>query len=115
MTEPEPVDLSALDPARNPERWAAIVEATRLRVAAALRERDADPWVVLLGWSRPLLATAAALLVLLGATVVERAASRPAAASEARRLAYLSESAVLHGRTPNGAQVWAAMHGSGAR
>ena len=115
MNEPEPVDLSALDPARDPERWAAIVEATRLRVAAALRDRESDPFAVLVAWNRRVLAAAAALLVLLGAAVAAWGGHRPPAVSEARRLAYLAESSVLHGSRPDGAQVWAAMHRPGAR
>jgi hypothetical protein len=112
MNEPEPVDLSVLDPARPPERWAAIVEATRFRVAAALEAREADPLALLVAWHRRVLAAAAAVLVLLGAAAAAWSGHRPAE-SEARRLAHLAESAVLHGRAPAGAQVWAAIEGSG--
>ncbi len=39
MTEFERVDFSALDPARDPERWAGVMDATRLRVEMAMAGR----------------------------------------------------------------------------
>jgi hypothetical protein len=108
MHEPEPVDLSALDPERDQLRWARIVASTRSRVSAALapRAREPDPLEVLSGWSRPIVSAAAALLLLLGAA--QATLGRPdelGHRSEARRLAWLTESAVLHGRTPTAAEL----------
>jgi hypothetical protein len=60
---------------------------------------------VVSGWYRPILAIAAALLVLLGAAQATMGHRGPARVSEAHRLASLTESAVLHGRSPSGADL----------
>jgi hypothetical protein len=105
MNEPEPVDLSPLDPQADAERWLQLTEATRVRVAAVLRDRELDPFVVVSGWSRPILAAAAALLLVLGAAAGALSGSGTVRPSEARRLAYLAESSVLHGHAATGAEV----------
>jgi len=117
MSDFEPIDLSALDPERDPQRWALTVDAVRLRVEAALlqRSREPDPLAVLTQWARPILAAAAVAVVLLGSAVITLGGRAVPAASEARRLAYLAESSVVHGRTPTGAQVMNAITGQGAR
>jgi hypothetical protein len=109
MNEPEPVDLSPLDPQADPERWLRLTQVTRLRVAAVLRDREVDPFVVVSGWSRPILAAAAGLLLVLGAAVGALGGSGTVRPSEARRLAYLAESSVLHGHAPTGAEVMGAI------
>lgn len=109
MSEPERVDLSPLDPEVDRARWTALMDGTRLRVAAALAGRPADTLAVLSEWVRPVLAAAAMLLLLLGATVAAFGGSRAAGVSGARRLAYLSESSILHGHAPSGAQVMSAL------
>jgi hypothetical protein len=109
MNEPGPVDLSPLDPQADAERWSLLVDATRLRVAAVLRARELDPFVVVSGWSRPILAAAAALLLLLSVAVAALGGSRTIGPSEARRLAYLAESSVLHGHAATGAEVMGAI------
>jgi hypothetical protein len=109
MNEPEPIDLSPLDPEVDAQRWSLIVESTRLRVAAVLHGRQADPLAVLSGWARPILAAAAAVLLLLGAATVAFGDPDRPAVSEARRLAYLTESSVLRGRGPTGAELLAAI------
>jgi hypothetical protein len=114
MQEPEPVDLSPLDPERDQVRWARVASATRARVAAALATRGREPDLldVVSGWTRPILAAAAGLLLLLGAAEATAGRSHPAAPrSEARRLAWLSESAVLHDRAPTGAELEAVLRG----
>ena len=115
MNELEPVDLSPLDPELDARRWSVLVDATRLRVAAVLRDRELDPLAVVSGWTRPILAAAALLLLLFGAAVAALGGPGSPGASEARRLAYLAESSVLRGRPPTGAQVMAAIHAPGAR
>ena len=101
------LDLTPLDPARDPDRWAARMASTRQAVAAVLaaRSRRIGPIDVLSGWARPILAAAAVLLVLLGAA--DRMVGTPAAPepTPARRLALLSESAIAHGRPPSGAEL----------
>jgi len=116
MNEPEPVDLSLLDPERDPHRWAVLMNATRLRVAEAVlrRSREVDPLVLVSHWARPILAAAAVILLLLGAaTVFGRPGSQ--VTSQARRLAYLAESSTLRGQAPTGAEVMAAIRPGQAR
>ena len=105
----EPVDLSALDPARRPE-WAERVEATRRAVASVMRDRarPEGPLDVLGGWPRPILAAAAVLLAILGgADALLQRTVTPATArlGEARRLGLLSEVSVSRGRVPSGAAL----------
>lgn len=111
MDESGPIDLSPLDPERDPERWDLVVEATRLRVSAVLSERarEPDPFSVLSGWARPILAAAAAVLLLLGGAAAALRATAPADPSNARRLALLTESSVIHGRAPTGTELLAAV------
>lgn len=113
MTDPDPVDLSPLDPARDPERWADVVAATRLRVEAALAPAPAD---LLAGWLRPLLAAAAVLVALLGSArlLVGSRSATLAHASEARRLAALSDESLAHGLRPSGAQLLVALRSRSA-
>lgn len=109
MNQPEPVDLSPLDPEVDTQRWSLLVDATRVRVEAVLRHRELDPIAVLSGWARPILAAAAAILLLLGAATTALGRPDQPAASEARRLAHLTESSVLRGRGPTGAELLAAI------
>ena len=111
MHEPEPVDLSPLDPERDPARWSALLAATSLRVEATLQRRigERDPLDVLSRWSRPILA-AAGLVLLLGAAGAMLGAPATVSPTDARRLARLSETALLHGRPPSGAQIVSALY-----
>jgi hypothetical protein len=116
MNESQPVDLSPLDPERDPHRWATLMNATRLRVAQAVlkHSREVDPLVLVSDWARPILAAAAVILLLLGAaTAFGR--SGPHVVSQARGLAYLTESSLLRGQAPTGAEVMAAMRRGPAR
>jgi hypothetical protein len=111
MDDPEPIDLSPLDPERDRERWDLLVDTTRLRVAAVLSERAREPdsVSVLSAWARPILAAAAAVLLLLGGAVAVLGGHAPADPADARRLALLTESSVVHGRAPTGAELMAAV------
>jgi hypothetical protein len=117
MDEPEAIDLSPLDPERDPERWDLLMEATRLRVAAVLSERAREPDSVrvLSGWARSILAAAAAVLLLLGGAAAAIRGHAPADPSDARRLALLTESSVIHGRAPTGAELMAAVEAGAPR
>jgi hypothetical protein len=110
MNEPEPVDLSPLDPERDPRRWSMLMAATRLRVAEAVlrRSREADPLGFLSDWARPILSAAAVILLLLGAVAVFGVPGMREM-SPARRLAYLTQSSVLRGQSPTGAELMAAL------
>lgn len=65
MDQP-PVDLTPLDPARDPARWEAAVARVMARAAGELERRAAPPSPILLlaGWMRPTLAAALAVAVL---------------------------------------------------
>src|SRR5262245_3237753 len=67
MREPDRPDLSSLDPRREPHRWERMVRHIMLNSAAELlRRRAAGKFGLfdgLLAWTRPALATAAALVL----------------------------------------------------
>ncbi len=67
MTDHERLDFSSLDPARDPEHWGALVAGTLARVDVALegRARRDDPLHLIAAWRKPLLAAAAALILML--------------------------------------------------
>ena len=111
MNDPEAIDLSPLDPRRDPNRWSLLVEATRLRVAAAMlqRSRERDPLAIVSGWARPILAAAAVVLVLLGAVGAALRGPVAPSGSAPRRLALLAEASVVEGRSPTGAELVAAL------
>jgi hypothetical protein len=116
MNDPEAVDLSMFDPARDPDRWSLLAESTRHRIAEAVRRRgEADVFAVLAGWGRPVLAAAAIVLLALGTAIASRAPHAASRASDARRLAFLTESSALEGRAPTGGEVLVALGLKGAR
>ena len=67
MRDDEPLDLSALDPERDPGRWRALIEGTLARLDLALEERSRrdDPLYVIATWRIPLLAAAASFILVL--------------------------------------------------
>ena len=68
MREPDRPDLSPLDPRRDPQHWEMMVRRIMARSAAELQRRQMAGhfglFDGLLAWSRPALATAAALALL---------------------------------------------------
>jgi hypothetical protein len=118
MTEADRMDLSPLDPELDPLRWARIVAATRLRVEAALERLAATPGPLeLVGtWFRPILAAAAVVAALLGAArlMIDGRSEALAGASEARRLAALSDESLGRGVRPTGTQLLVALRARGA-
>ena len=113
MTEPDSMDLSPLDPGRDPERWARRLESTRLLVEAVLAGRMAPSRAldVVSAWFRPILAAAAVLAAVVGAAGAAVGGRNAALdrASEARRLAVLSENSLGRGERPTGAQLLVAI------
>ncbi|HEX9939064.1 MAG TPA: hypothetical protein VGB15_18120 [Longimicrobium sp.] len=107
------VDLSALDPARDADRWRALMGATLARVDDVLLHRRQDPLALIAGWRRPLLAAAAAaLLVLVPAEVaLERREPR---VKTVRGLVAVSTAWAHEGRAPTGAELLQAMRTGGA-
>ena len=110
MNDPERFDLSPLDPARDPERWARFTALTRLRVEAALPGALA-PLDLVAAWFRPILTAAALLAAGLGsARLMMGSRNAPLdGATEARRLAALSEQTLGRGERPTGAQLMVAL------
>lgn len=113
MTDAEGMDLAPLDPGRDPERWARHMEATRLMVEAVLAGRIAPSGALdfLGAWFRPILAAAAVLAAVVaaaGAVLGGRNAALDRA-SEARRLAVLSDNSLGRGQRPTGSQLLVAI------
>jgi hypothetical protein len=67
MSDNDPLDLSALDPERDPERWRALLGGMHARLDAAIRDRVRrdDPLHLIVAWRKPLLAAAAAAFLIL--------------------------------------------------
>jgi hypothetical protein len=66
LSDADRIDLSPLDPERDPAQWERFVQRTVDRVAPVLAERrSAVPLVVIAGWVKPLLIAAVLLLALL--------------------------------------------------
>lgn len=65
MNDRDRIDLSALDPMRDPEHWRALVSATLTRVDAVLPKPPDDPFVLIAAWSRPMLIAASIALAVL--------------------------------------------------
>ena len=105
--EYERVDLSALDPERDPARWNALVDATLRRVDQVVEARSAmseDPFSTIAGWRRPLLIAAAASVAIL--IPIELALeARESRIEAARRMATASLAWVDEARSPTGAEI----------
>ena len=70
--DPQAIDLSPLDPTRDPERFNQIVAAITAEAADELARRArATPFTELARWQRPMLA-AAAVLAIISLTVMSR-------------------------------------------
>ena len=108
MTEHDRLDLSALDPMRDPEQWERMMAATLVRVDAVLTRRMEDPITAIAAWRRPLLLAAAAMLALL--IPVELALeARESRAEQVERLVSLSTDWDHSGGPPSGAEFLRAL------
>ena len=103
MHEPEPIDLSPLDPDADPERWRTVVEGTLSRIDGVLAVRPRDPLSLIASWSRSLTLTGA-LVVLLLIPVEIAFDSREARAEQVETLVRLSTETAL-GAVPTGEQL----------
>lgn len=103
------MDLSPLDPMRDPGHWGAVMAATLTRVDAVLAERElaSDPLALIASWTRPVLAAAAITIALL-IPVELTLEMREAEAERVERLVTLS-SAMNGGATPTGADFLQAL------
>ena len=94
--EAAPVDLSVL--AADERHWQQVMHATMDRVDEVLAARS-NPWTVLASWNRPVLAAAAAVVILL--IPVEFALEkREQYTARVDALVDLSAGAVRDGRQP---------------
>ena len=102
------LDLSALDPARDPGRWRAVFDGTLARVDDVLLQRRQDALTLIAGWRRPLLAAAAAAVLMLVPVEVmlERRETR---VETVRGLVAASTAWAHEGRAPTGAELLRAM------
>ncbi|HEU0052875.1 MAG TPA: hypothetical protein VFQ39_06845 [Longimicrobium sp.] len=107
----QPVDLSPLDPRRDPERWERLVHGIMARAAipaAVVR----GPWVALAAWRRPALAAAALVaavsIVALGTTETHAAAA-PATVVEALDVPRPMSDWMVEGRDPGRQDVLVAL------
>jgi hypothetical protein len=107
MIDDEKLDLSALDPARDPTRWQAVVDATLRRVDVVLAHRsmrEIDAFDLIASWRRSLVAAAAVVLaVLIPAEIALEI--RESRAEAIHRLAVLSASSAQHHQAPTAAEI----------
>lgn len=102
------LNLSALDPERDPARWRAVFEGTLSRVDDVLLHRREDALTLIAGWRRPLLAAAAAAVLML--VPVEVALERRETRAETvAGLVATSTAWADEGRAPTGAELLRAM------
>jgi hypothetical protein len=101
MKEPEALDLGPLDPRPDAERWEAMVAGIMSRCAAELQRRqnlrNTGVFEGLLAWTRPALATAAALALL---SLVALSRNESLAAGDA------STTFIWSARLPAPVEVW---------
>lgn len=96
MSDPRRHDR-ALDPERDPVRWEEMVRSITAAAEPELARRAsrADPFVLVAGWTRPLVAAAAVLALVASATLLSVGRTVGGAPSEeATRVPALSEALV---------------------
>jgi hypothetical protein len=110
MNDPDRLDLSALDPLRDPAHWRAVVGETMARVNLVLERRvpREDPFTLIASWARPVLLTAAGILTLLIPAEIALEA-REAQVERLRRLVALSEQVASDVPAPTGAEFLRAL------
>ena len=106
------IDLSALDPSRDPGRWDAIAESVAARGLAARRRRNTVSYQVR-AWAWPALAVAAAVALVSWVGALTQPAE-PAVATEPEPAFVLAQWASADERpsTDQMLQVLGASHGS---
>jgi len=108
MSENDRLDLSALDPMRDRERWERVVSATTVRAEMAVARRGEDALTTIASWTRPLLLAAAiALLVLVPIEVALEA--REPRSEQVERLVTLSAGLHESDAPPSGAEFLRAL------
>ena len=82
------IDLSALDPAQDTERWHQLVESIAVR-AFARRKQRLTVGYQLMSWARPVLAAAAALTIVFGTKALLIHNEQPVIAKKHFEMAYV--------------------------
>jgi hypothetical protein len=115
MMDERRLNLSALDPARDPARWRGVVQATMARVDGVLLARARpDPLALRAGGGGPRRGAPAAAVLLL--VPVEVALERREARRETvRGLVSVSTAWAQEGRAPTGAELLRAIRTGGER
>ena len=104
MRDDERIDLSSLDPMKDPRHWDDVVQRTMQRVTPVLVDRaDGAPLLVIGGWVKPLLAAAAVLLALLVPAEIALE-SREVRVEQVERLVTLSAAWEPSNPPPSGAE-----------
>lgn len=112
-----PIDLAALDPTLDGERWERRIAAISALARPELARRAAaaaSPALVLVGWLRPALAMAATLALCAGAALMlafDGAASEPTVTAEALRLPSAVDQWLGEDQPPTMAELAAAVGG----
>lgn len=102
--EQDPIDLSALDPAHEPERWHGVMDETLRRIDRVLAGRARDPLTLIASWSRPLTLGAGVAVALL--VPVELALElRESEAERVQMLVQWSTRTALGDEAPSGADL----------
>lgn len=112
MNEDDRLDLSPLDPMRDPGHWQAVMGATLMRVDAVLFQRRQDPLSLIASWSRPLLVAAATAVALLVPAEIALE-TREERAEQVRRLVALSTGWQEEGAPPSGSDFLRALAAEG--
>ena len=114
MNQDDRLDLSPLDPMRDPARWRAVVDSTLNRVDAVLLQRAAqDPLTLIAQWTRPLLvATAATIAMLVPVELALEARERQT--EQVERLVALSSALDERSEPPSSADFLRALAEQGA-
>ncbi len=111
-----PIDLAALDPTLDGERWERRIAAISALARPELAHRAAaaaSPALVLVGWLRPALAMAATLALCAGAALMLQLgnAGAPAVSAEALRLPSAVDQWLGEDQPPTMAELAAAVGG----
>jgi hypothetical protein len=108
MIDDEKLDLSALDPARDPRHWQAVIGETLRRVDVVLAKRsmrEIDAFDLIASWRRSLVAAAALVLaVLIPAEIALEI--RESRAEAIHRLAVLSASSAQRHQAPTAVEIF---------
>jgi hypothetical protein len=108
MDDSDRLDLSALDPTCEPDRWQIVVEGTLLRVNEVLARRAQGPLGLIASWARPLLIAGAVAVAVLVPVEIVLELHEPQA-EQVRSLVTLSAGWESGEQPPSGAEFLRAL------